>query len=36
MPDNPDLGEQALNKVAKIGLSSQLNAVENLDVKIFS
>jgi hypothetical protein len=34
MPDNPDLGEQALNKVAEIGLASQLDAVENLDVNV--
>ncbi len=30
----PDLGEQALNKVAEIGLSSQLDEVENLDVEV--
>lgn len=30
----PDLGEQALNKVAEIGISSQLDEVENLDVEI--
>lgn len=34
MPDSPGLGEQALNKAAEIGLSSQLDAVENLDVSI--
>ncbi|MBD2388739.1 LmeA family phospholipid-binding protein [Cylindrospermum sp. FACHB-282] len=34
MPDSPGLGEQALNKVAEIGLSSQLDAVEKLDVSI--
>ncbi|MBH8551336.1 DUF2993 domain-containing protein [Nostocaceae cyanobacterium CENA357] len=34
MPDSPDLGEQALNKAAEIGLSSQLDEVENLDVDI--
>ncbi|MDZ8257416.1 DUF2993 domain-containing protein [Nostoc sp. ChiQUE01b] len=34
MPDNPGLGEQALNKAAEIGLSSQLDEVENLDVDI--
>ncbi|MDZ8028408.1 MAG: DUF2993 domain-containing protein [Nostoc sp. SerVER01] len=34
MPDNPGLGEQALNKAAEIGLSSQLDEVENLDVNI--
>lgn len=34
MPESPGLGEQALNKAAEIGLSSQLDAVENLDVSI--
>ncbi|KAF3883721.1 MULTISPECIES: LmeA family phospholipid-binding protein [Nostocales] len=34
MPDNPGLGEHALNKAAEIGLSSQLDEVENLDVNI--
>ena len=34
MSDNPGLGEQALNKAAEIGLSSQLDEVENLDVDI--
>ncbi|MBN3963367.1 DUF2993 domain-containing protein [Nostoc sp. NMS8] len=34
MPDNPGLGEQALNKATEIGLSSQLDEVENLDVNI--
>ncbi|MEH2260404.1 LmeA family phospholipid-binding protein [Nostoc sp.] len=34
MPENPGLGEQALNKAAEIGLSSQLDEVENLDVDI--
>ena len=34
MPDSPGLGEQALNKAAEIGLSSQLDEVENLDVSI--
>ncbi|MBD2560267.1 MULTISPECIES: LmeA family phospholipid-binding protein [Nostoc] len=34
MPDNPGLGEQALNKAAEIGLSSQLDEVKNLDVDI--
>lgn len=34
MPDNPGLGEQALNKAAELGLSSQLDEVENLDVDI--
>ena len=28
------LGEQALNKAAEIGLSSQLDEVENLEVKV--
>ncbi|MBW4580491.1 MAG: DUF2993 domain-containing protein [Tildeniella nuda ZEHNDER 1965/U140] len=30
----PDLGEQAISKVAEVGLSSQLDEVENLDVDI--
>lgn len=34
MPENPGLGEQALNKAAEIGLSSRLDEVENLDVNI--
>jgi LmeA-like phospholipid-binding len=34
MPSNPGLGEQALNKAAEIGLSSQLDEVENLDVNV--
>ncbi|BAY61869.1 hypothetical protein NIES22_19360 [Calothrix brevissima NIES-22] len=34
MPDSPGLGEQALNKAAEVGLSSQLDEVENLDVNI--
>ncbi|MEI1375794.1 DUF2993 domain-containing protein [Nostoc sp. UHCC 0926] len=34
MADSPGLGEQALNKAAEIGLSSQLDEVENLDVNI--
>lgn len=34
MPDEPGLGEQALNKAAEIGLSSQLDEVENLDVQV--
>lgn len=34
MPDSPGLGEQALNKAAEMGLSSQLDEVENLDVDI--
>jgi hypothetical protein len=31
---NPDLGENALSKVAEIGISSQLDKVENIDVDI--
>ena len=34
MPDSPGLGEQTLNKAAELGLSSQLDEVENLDVNI--
>jgi hypothetical protein len=34
MPDSPGLGEQALNKAAEVGLSSQLDEVENLNVNI--
>ncbi|MHC5718999.1 MAG: LmeA family phospholipid-binding protein [Nostoc sp.] len=34
MADSPGLGEQALNKATEIGLSSQLDEVENLDVNI--
>jgi hypothetical protein len=34
MPDSPGIGEQALNKAAEIGLSSQLDEVEKLDVEI--
>lgn len=34
MPDSPGLGEQALNKAAEIGLSSQLDEVENLEVDV--
>jgi LmeA-like phospholipid-binding len=34
MSESPGLGEQALNKAAEIGLSSQLDEVENLDVNI--
>ncbi|WP_445634458.1 DUF2993 domain-containing protein [Nostoc sp. DSM 114161] len=34
MPENPGLGEEALNKAAEMGLSSQLDEVENLDVNI--
>lgn len=36
IPDSPGLGEQALNKAAEIGLSSQLDEVENLEVDIKS
>ncbi len=32
--ENQGLGEQALNKVAEMGLASQLDEVENLDVNI--
>lgn len=34
MPDVSGIGEQALNKSAEVGLSSQLDEVENLDVNI--
>ena len=34
MSDQAGLGEQALNKVAEMGISSQLDEVENLDVDI--
>lgn len=34
MSDQPGLGEQALNKVAEVGISSQLDEVEKLDVDI--
>jgi len=34
MPEQQGLGEQALNKAAEIGLSSQLDEVEELDVNI--
>ncbi len=34
MPESSGLGEQALNKAAEVGLSSQLDEVENLDVDI--
>jgi len=34
MSESPGLGEQALNKAAEIGISSQLDEVENLDVNI--
>lgn len=34
IPDQPDMGEQALSKAAEIGLSSQLDEVENLEVDI--
>lgn len=34
MFDQPGIGEQALNKVAEVGLSSQLDEVENLEVDI--
>lgn len=34
MPNNLGLGEQALNKAAGIGITSQLDEVENLDVEV--
>ncbi|OKH52335.1 hypothetical protein NIES2101_15165 [Calothrix sp. HK-06] len=34
MPNNPGLGEQALNKAAEIGITSQLDEVENVDVNV--
>jgi len=34
MPESSGLGEQALNKAAEIGLSSQLDEADNLDVNI--
>jgi hypothetical protein len=34
MSDSPGLGEQVINKAAEIGITSQLDAVENLDVNI--
>lgn len=34
MAESPGLGEQALNKAAEVGLSSQLDEVDNLDVEI--
>lgn len=34
MAENPGIGEQALNKAVEIGLSSQLDEVENLDVDV--
>lgn len=34
MPDKGDIGEQALSKVVEVGLSSQLDEVESLDVDI--
>lgn len=34
MQDKPGLGEQALDKAVEIGISSQLDEVENLDVSI--
>jgi hypothetical protein len=32
--NGPDLGEQALSKVAEAGIASQLDAVEDIDVDI--
>ncbi|HEY9651503.1 MAG TPA: DUF2993 domain-containing protein [Coleofasciculaceae cyanobacterium] len=34
MPDKGDIGEQAISKVVEVGLSSQLDEVESLDVDI--
>lgn len=34
MPNNPGLGEQALNKVAEVGITNQLDQVESLDVDV--
>ncbi len=34
IPDQPDIGEQALSKAAEIGLSSQLDEADNLEVDI--
>jgi hypothetical protein len=34
MSETPGIGEKALNKAAGIGLSSQLDEVENLEVSI--
>ncbi|WP_066423740.1 DUF2993 domain-containing protein [Anabaena sp. 4-3] len=34
MPEDSGIGEEALNKAAEIGLSSQLDEVENLDVNV--
>lgn len=34
MPDSPGLSGQALNKAAEIGLSRQLDEVENLDSNV--
>ncbi len=34
MSEQAGLGEQALNKAAEVGLSSQLDAVDNLDVDV--
>lgn len=34
MIGEPDLGEQAISKVAEMGISSQLDEVENLDVNV--
>lgn len=33
-PDNPDLGEKALSKVAELGIVSQLDEAETIDVDI--
>ncbi|WP_338027075.1 hypothetical protein [Trichormus azollae] len=34
MADTPGIGEKALKKAAEIGLSSQLDEVENLEASI--
>jgi hypothetical protein len=34
MSETPGIGEKALNKAAEIGLSSQLDEVDNLEVNI--
>ena len=34
MAETPGIGEKALNKAAEIGLSSQLDEVENLEASI--
>lgn len=34
IPDSPDLGEQALSKVAEIGITNQLDEVEEINIDI--